>query len=239
MLVRILIGGFASIVSGLGFITGLTRLMSGLLLGFGTCCSFFFALIFFLPVDSKRLLLPVYEPVPFWPYLLLGTILAALTVSLFYFHPKPLPSEPIAGKHFKYLLGGVAGYLLSIFVPSVFWFPSDKTRIGVQSSVLAWEVLLGTGLFLVGVSFSSYLLYRATRGGSDKQPDLMRRFVLGLFAFMQLDKVPLLVTYLLIYAPDSQVIFPNIGALALCSYLPVAALLMRATWDNGDLQELS
>ena len=42
MVVRILIAGFASLVAGLSYLTGLARLMTGLLLGFGAFCSFFF-----------------------------------------------------------------------------------------------------------------------------------------------------------------------------------------------------
>ena len=41
MVVRILIAGFASFVAGLSYLTGLGRLMTGLLLGFGAFSSFF------------------------------------------------------------------------------------------------------------------------------------------------------------------------------------------------------
>jgi hypothetical protein len=63
----------------------------------------------------------------------------------------------------------------------------------------------------------------------------MRRFVLGFFAFFQFDKMPLLVAYLLIYSPETQVIFPNIAALALASYLPVCIFLLKTTLDCRDL----
>ena len=60
----------------------------------------------------------------------------------------------------------------------------------------------------------------------------MRRFVLGLFTFFQFDKLPVLVAYLLIYSPETEVIFPNIAALALASYIPVGIFLLKTTWDT-------
>lgn len=234
MIIRVLIAGFASLVCGLGFVAGLTRLMSGLLLGFGALSSFFLGILFWLPVDSERRLFPVSQSAPYWPYMLIGLVLAGLIVVLFAYRAHPRPKEQVSGKHFKFLFWGLSGYLLSLFVPSVLWFPSDESRLNMDAATLAWGALSGTLLYLVGVSVASYLLYRATRGGNEAQPELMRRFVLGIFAFFQLDKVPLLVTYLLLDAPESQVVFASIGALALCSYFPVAALLLRAAWDSRD-----
>lgn len=233
MIVRILIAGFASFVSGLSYLAGLTRLMTALLVGFGSFSAFFFGALFLLPVDAERLMFPIYEPVPAWPYLLLGVVLAAMIVGLYKIKVAPVVSENVSASHFKYLIGAIGGYLASLFLSSVYWFPSDERRLSADSTSLAWEVLFGTVLFLIGISVSCYLFYRASKGESETHPDLMRRFVLALFAFFQLDKVPLLVAYLLIYSPDSQVVFPNIAALALASYVPVSIFLLKATWDSG------
>ncbi len=231
MVVRLLIAFFASFVAGLSYLTGLARMMTGLLLGFGAFCSFFFGVLFVLPVDANRLVLPLYEKVSAWPYFLLGVILAGMTLALFLLKVKTAEGEQVSPVHFKYLLGGIGGYLVSLFGSSIYWFPSDAKRLSADASRLTVEVLVGTILFLLGVSVSCYLFYRASKGTSDRHPDLMRRFVLGFFSFFQFDKMPLLVTYLLLYSPETQVVFPNIAALALASYLPVAVFLLKTTWD--------
>ncbi len=232
MVVRILIAGFASFVAGLSYLTGLAQMMTGLLLGFSAFCSFFFGVLFVLPIDAERAFFPVYIKVPAWPYFLIGAILVAMTVVLFLVKTKPVEEEQVSAVHFKYLLGGIGGYLTSLFLSSVYWFPSDARRLAADPSSLMREVLLGTGLFLVGVSVSCYLLYRASKGMSEKHPDLMRRFVLGFFTFFQFDKMPVLVAYLLIYSPETEVSFPNIAALALASSIPVAIFLLKTTLDT-------
>lgn len=237
MIVRILIAGFASFVAGLSYLTGMARLMTGLLLGFGALSAFFFGILFILPVDSERLLFPVYERVPSWPYFALGLVLAGLTLALFLVKAKPAKEELVSGVHFRYLIGGIGGYLSSLFLSSIYWFPSDARRLSADESTLTLEVLAGTSLFLLGVSISCYLFYRASRGTSNSNPDLMRRFVLGFFAFFQFDKMPLLVAYLLIYSPETQVSFPNIAALALASYLPVSIFLLKTTLDCREQEQ--
>ncbi|MFT5699515.1 MAG: hypothetical protein ACI8ZB_002375 [Desulforhopalus sp.] len=232
MIVRILIAGFASFVSGLSYLTGLTRLMTALLVGFGAFSSLFFGGLFLLPVDQERLIFPIYEKVPAWPYFVLGVILLGMVVALFLIKSKPAISEQVSTVHFKYLLGGICGYLTSLFLSSIYWFPSDEKRLASDVSSLSTEVLLGTVIFLLGICGSCYLFYKASKGNSEENPDLMRRFVLAFFTFIQLDKVPLLVAYLLIYAPDTGVIFPNIAALALSAYIPVAVFLIKTTWDS-------
>lgn len=232
MVVRILIAGFASFVAGLSYLTGLTRLMSALLLGFGTFSAFFLGILFLLPVDADRLVFPLYEKVPAWPFFLIGVILLGMTLTLFKGNFKQAESEPVSSQHFKYLLWGVGGYLTSLFLSSIYWFPSDAKRLTVDPSSLSAEVLGGTCLFLLGVSMSCYFFYLASKGNSDTNPDLMRRFVLAFFTFFQFDKMPLLVAYLLIYSPDTKIIFPNIAALALASYIPVGLFLLKATWDS-------
>ncbi len=235
MIVRILIAVFASFVAGLSYLTGLAKLMTGLLLGFGAFCSFFFGILFFMPINAERIFFPVYEKVPAWPYFIIGLILLGMAVALFLVKAQPAKEEQVSAVHFKYLLGGIGGYITSLFFSSVYWFPSDADRLSAEPSTLTMEVLFGTGLFLLGVSISCYLFYRASRGTSDRHPDLMRRFVLGLFTFFQFDKMPLLVAYLLIYSPDAQVSFQNIAALALASYIPVGILLLKTTLDSKEI----
>lgn len=234
MVVRILIAGFASFVAGLSYLAGLAKMMTGLLLGFGALCSFFLGIVFYLQINAERVFFPVYEKVPAWPYFLIGVILLGMVVVLFLVKVKPAEEEQVSAVHFKYLLGGIGGYLASLFLPSVYWFPSDTKKLSAAPSPLTLELLIGTGLFLLGVSISCYLFYRASKGTSDRYPDLMRRFVLGLFTFFQFDKMPLLVAYLLIYSPEAQMSFQNIAALALASYIPVGIFLLKTTWDSTE-----
>lgn len=232
MIVRILIAGFASFVSGLSYLSGLTRLMTALLVGFGALSSLFFGGLFLLPVDQERLVFPIYEKVPAWPYFVLAIVLLSLLVALFLVKAKPAAPEQVSSAHFKYLVAAIGGYLTSVFFSSIYWFPSDETRRGADAATLSTQVLIGTVIFLLGICGSCYLFYKASKGNSEDNPDLMRRFVLAFFTFIQLDKVPLLVAYLLIYAPDTGVIFPNIAALALSAYIPVAVFLIKTTWDS-------
>lgn len=237
MIVRILIAGFSSLVSGLSYLTGLARLMTALLVGFGAFSALFLGGLFLLPADGERLVFPIYEKVPAYPYFILGFVLLGMVVALFLVKLKQAPSEDASSAHFKYLLGGIGGYLTSVFFSSIYWFPSDERRLAADASALSTEVLIGTIIFLLGISGSCYLFYKASRGNSEENPDLMRRFVLAFFTFFQFDKVPLLVAYLLIYAPDTGVIFPNIAALALSAYIPVSAFLIKATLDSRGVDE--
>lgn len=232
MIVRIFIAVFSSLVGGLSYLTGLAKLMTAFLLGFGAFCSMLLGVLFLLPANADRLFFPVVDKVPAWPYFLVGAVLAGMIPALFLVKAKPAASEEVGSIHFKYLSGGIGGYLASLFLSSVYWFPSDAVRRASDMPALESEVLFGTCLFLVGVTISCGLFYRASKGSSDRHPDLMRRFVLCLFAFFQLDKMPLLVAYLLIYSPETGVIFPHIAALALSSYIPVGILLLKTTWDS-------
>jgi hypothetical protein len=209
--------------------------MTAFLLGFGAVCSFLLGVLFVLPADANRLFFPIYEKVPYWPYFLIGVVLAGMIPALFLLKPKPVIAEEVSAVHFKFLIGAVGGYLISLFASSVYWFPSEVVRRSANTSALASEVLFGTCLFLIGVTISCGLFYRASKGCSERHPDLMRRFVLGLFAFFQLDKMPLLVAYLLIYSPETGVIFPHLAALALSSYIPVGIFLLRTTLDSQDM----
>ena len=234
MVVRILIAGFASFVAGFSYLTGLAQMMTGLLLGFSAFCSFFFGVLFVLPIDAERAFFPVYNKVPAWPYFLIGIIMTAITVALFMLKTKPVEEERVSAVHFKFLAGGIGGYLSSLFLSSIFWFASDARRLSADPASLTRDALIGTGLFLVGVSISCYLFYRASKGSSEKHPDLMRRFVLAFFTFFQFDKMPVLVAYLLIYSPETEIGFANIAALALASSIPVALFLLKTTLDTKE-----
>ena len=61
MIVRIFVAVFASLVGGLSYLTGLARLMTAFLLGFGAVCSLLLGVLFTLPVNADRLFLPIYE----------------------------------------------------------------------------------------------------------------------------------------------------------------------------------
>jgi hypothetical protein len=235
MIVRIVVAVFTSLVGGLSYLTGLARLMTAFLLGFAAVCSFLLGVLFVLPADADRLFFPIYEKVPAWPYFMLGTALAGMIFALFFLKPKPATREEVSSVHFKYLIGAIGGYLVSLFASSVYWFPSEVVRRSADTSALASEVLFGTCLFLAGVTISCGLFYRASKGCSERHPDLMRRFVLGFFAFFQFDKMPLLVAYLLIYSPETGVIFPHLAALALSSYIPVGLFLLLTTRDCQEL----
>ncbi|MFH0784313.1 MAG: hypothetical protein V2B20_20480 [Pseudomonadota bacterium] len=235
MIVRIFIAIFTSLVGGLSYMTGLARLMTAFLLGFGAVCSLMLGVLFVLPPHANRLFFPIYQKVPAWPYFLIGAVLAMMIPVLFLLKAKPAAPEEVSSVHFKYLFGAVGGYLVSMFASSVYWFPSDTVRRSADTSALASEVLFGTCLFLAGLTVSCGLFYRASKGCSERHPDLMRRFVLGLFAFFQLDKMPLLVAYLLIYSPETGVIYPDLAALALASYIPVGIFLLRTTLDSQEM----
>ena len=232
MIVRIFLAVFTSLVGGLSYLTGLARLMSAFLLGFAAVCSFLLGALFVLPVNADRLFLPVYEKVPAWPYFLIGLVLVLMIPALFLWKGKEVEAEEVSAVHFKYLFAAILGYLVSLFASSVYWFPSEALRRSADTSTLASEVLFGTCLFLLGLTISCALFYRASKGASERHPDLMRRFVLGLFAFFQLDKMPLLVAYLLIYSPETGVIFPHLAALALSSYIPVGIFLLQTTRES-------
>jgi len=231
MVIRVLIAGFASSVAGISYLAGQARLMTALLLGFGSLSSFIFGLLFLLPIDQERLWVPLYGKAPSYPFFLLGAVLAAMIASLYLVKPKFEIIEQVSKTHFKYLAGGLGGYISTLFLASFFWFPSDARRLTTDESGLAIQMLVGTCFFIAGLSCSLYLFYKASRGSSEGRPDMMRRFVLALFSFFQLDKMPVLVAYLLIYTPGGIEVFPNIAFLALSAYIPVGIFLLKTTWD--------
>lgn len=234
MIIRVLIAGFASSVAGVSYLAGMTRIMTALLLGFGAFVSFIFGLLFLLPGDEGRLWFPVSGEAPPYPFFIIGTLLAAMIIALYLVKPKFEVVEQVSKTHFKYLIWGAGGYIFTFFVSSFFWFPSDSRKLAIDASGLAIEALAGTCFFILGISCSLYFFYRASRGSSVERPDMMRRFVLAFFTFFQLDKVPALVAYLLVYDPDVQLVFPNLAALALSSYIPLGVFLLITTWDTKE-----
>lgn len=227
MIIRILIAGFASLVTGISYLVGLARLTTALLLGFGSLVAFIFGLLFLLPPEEGRLWFPLYGEAPPWPFFIISVLLLGAVFLLFRQKPDFEVVEEVSADHFKFLLGGIGGYLLTFFTAVYFWFPSEARKLEADESGLAAGALVGTSVFFIGLSFSLYLLYRASRDSSPERPDLMRRFVLALFAFLQFDKLPALAAYLLVYSPETPVIFPHMAALALATYIPVAMFLLK------------
>ena len=118
-----------------------------------------------------------------------------------------------------------------MFLPAFLWFPSEESRLAAETLTLGLKVLAGVCIYLVGCCVALYLLYRASRGTTSNHPDLMRRFVPALFSFCHLDKMPALVAYLLIYSPETHIIFPKIAALALAAYVPMGIFLVMICND--------
>ena len=231
MIIRILLAGFSSCVGGVCYLSGLMRLMSGLLIGFGVLASLFFAIVFLMPGSEERLWFPIYGNGSSWPFFLLAFCLLSLIFWLFLARPEPAEKEQVSGLHLKYLAGGLFLYLCALFVPAFFWFPSEEKRMMTEAARLGVEVFSGVCAYLLGSSGALFLLYRASKGTTDSHPDMMRRFVPALFSFFHLDKMPALVAYLLIYSPETYVVFPKIAALALAGYIPVAIFLAKICFD--------
>lgn len=230
MIVRIFIAGFASLVGGVSYLSGLSRLMNGLLLGFGALMAFFLGTLFILPSGEDILGFPVQAMASGIPFYVLMVLFVGLALVLLLKPPKPGKREALSGRHAKFLAGGLAGCLASVFLPVIFWFPSNVRRMSVDETVLGYQVLAGVCFFLLILSAALYLLYRSTRGQTEGQRDFMQRIVLAIFAVLQLDKIPAFIAYLLVYSPDTQVIFPGLAAVALAGYLPVGLFL----WFSAD-----
>ncbi len=234
MIIRIVLAGFSSIVSGVCYLSGLMRVMSGLLLGFGVLAALFFGIIFVLPASNDRLWFPIYGHGASWPYFLLALILVALIGWLFLKKSDPAGDDSVSSSHFKFLGAGIFTYICALFLPAFLWFPSEERRLAAEMSTLGVQVFIGVCLYLVGSCLALYLLYRASRGTTSNHPDLMRRFVPALFSFCHLDKMPALVAYLLIYSPQTHVIFPKVAALALAAYIPIGIFLVKICSDCRD-----
>jgi hypothetical protein len=225
MVIRLIMASFVSLVSGVCYLAGLMRLMSALLICFGIVSAIFFGVLFSLPAGSERISFSVSATGAAWPFFLLALILAGLIAFLFLYKTEPAEHEQMGSVHLKMLIGGLLLYLFSLFFPVLLWFPSDEVIRGAEPASTEMMVGIGVAIYLVGSAAALYLLYRASRGATGDNPDLMRRFVTALFGFFHLDKLPALVAYLLIYSSEPQFVYPEMAALALAGYIPVSLFL--------------
>jgi hypothetical protein len=234
MIVRIVIALFISLVSGVCYMAGLTRLMSGLLIFFGVISALFFGIVFLLPPGSDRISFTVTAHGSSWPFFLLAVILALMIGYLFLKKDQgrePAPYEPLGTPHLRFLGGGILLYVCSLFLPVLLWFPSEQMTTTTAPARLEIMLLVGVLMFIAGLSGALYLIYRSTRGGTPENPSLMKRFVPALFSVFHFDKIPALAAYLLIYSSQPQLVFPKIGALALAAYIPVAIFLIAISFS--------
>lgn len=234
MIARILIIAFTSVVGAVCYLNGMNRLMSALLLAFGSLMAFVFGLLFVLPNSESILGFPVYGQGSSGLFFALAVLLAIGTVLILLKKSDIASYEHIAVEHFKFFAGGLLTSVVAIFLPAFFWFPSEEKRVLVEESALATQAFIGTCFYLVCWMGALYLFYRASRGGTPNRPDLMLRLVLAVFAFFQLDKIPVLIAYLLIYSPETQVVFPGVAAFALASYIPMLFFLWLTTGGRED-----
>jgi len=234
MIIRIILAVFISGASGICYLAGLTRLMSALLVGFGSLASFFFGILFMVSAEQRELWFPIYGQGTSWPFFLLSAILAVIVILFFVKKSEPIEEENVSSAHFKYFLGAFFGYLLSIFLPALLWFPSDEKRISLDASVLGTHMFWGTCFYLLGTVVSLYFFYRASRGGTAQYPDLMRRVVPAIFSVIHFDKIPIFIAFLLVYSPETRIIYPLIAALALSAYIPIGVFLLKLSWQSGE-----
>ncbi len=237
MIVRILIAAFVSLVGGACFLASMNRLMSGLLLGFGVFISCFFGVLFAVPASEDILGFPLHGKGGSIPFFLVAIILAIIVGWLFLRKKKEYEWQQLSKNHFYDLAAGFAASLLAIFLPALLWFPSEEKRSAAELSSLETSVIIGTVIYLLLVAAALFLFARASKGGTEKAPDFMRRIVLTLMAIFHLDKLPALIAYILIYSPETGVVFGDGAALALSSYLLVGGFLL---WINqGELSHLT
>lgn len=236
MIIRIILALFISLASGISYLAGYVRLMSGLLAGFGVLVSAFFGILFVVPAESRDLWFPVYGQGSGWPFFLLAGILAIITALIFTRRRVRVTPELVSSIHFQYLVGGVLSYLLTVYLPTLLWFPSEERRLGMDADSLGQYVFAGTCLYIIGTIVSLYLFYLASRGGAPNYPDVMRRLVLAVFSVFHLDKVPALVAFLMIYSPETNMIYPGLAAFALSAYIPITLFLLKLSWQS-DIRE--
>lgn len=232
MVIRLILAIFVSGASGVCYLAGLVRLMSALLVAFGSLSAVFFGILFVVPESSRELWFPVYGGGHAWPFFSLALVLAAISALIVTSRREEVAAERVSSLHFQFLIGGFLAYLLNVFIASYFWFPSDVRRLEVDESTLGLYVFGGTCLYLGGTIISLYLFYKASKGGTGAHPDLMRRLVLTVFSVVHFDKFPALMAFLLIYSPETKVIYPAPAALALACYIPVALFLLKLSWQS-------
>ncbi len=236
MIIRIILVVFASVASGISYLAGLIRLMSALLVGFGALVSFFFGILFMVPEENRQLWFPVYGQGTSWPFFMLSAVLAVIIVFFFVKKRESVEKEDVSSTHIKYFVTAFFGYLLSIFLSAFFWFPSDIKRLSLEISALSHYMLIGTCIYLLGTTLSLYLFYRGSKGSTEKYPDFMRRIVLAIFSIVHFDKMPVLIAFLLIYSPETGVIYPSIAALALSAYIPIGFFLLKLSRQSEESQ---
>ena len=224
---------FLSGACGICYLAGYLRIMSGLLVFFGSLAALFFGLLFSISEMSRNLQFPVDGDGGGLLFIVLAVFLCAMAMYIVFSKEGITRQEEISSSHFRYLFGGIFVYLISIFLASYFWFPSDELRLQADSVSLGRYVLLGTVLFLLGQVISLYLFHCASKGGLPGNPDLMRRLVLALFAVFHLDKIPLLFAFLLVYSPEAQAIYPWCVLLVLGGYIPTSIFLLLVSRQAG------
>lgn len=220
---------FVSGASAVCYLAGYIRLMSALLIGFGSLASAFFGIIFVVPEQNRQLWFPVYGEGAAWPFFLLALILAGFAGLLFTGRKERIEEETVSSLHFQFFVGGFLAYILSVFLPALLWFPSDEKRLSTDPGTLGIYVFSGTCLYLIGTVAALFLFYKASKGVAPDYPDLMRKIVLALFSMLHLDKIPAFVAFLLIYSPETRIIYPSIAALALSAYIPVSIFLLKVS----------
>ena len=232
MILRIIFVVFVSGASGICYLAGFARLMTALLIGFGALAAVFFGIIFVVPEESRELWFPVYGEGAAWPFFLLALILCGIVFLVLGKRREYAKEETVSSLHLQYVIGGFFAYLLSVFLPALLWFPSDEKRLSLDSSALGLQVFYGTCIYIIGTVAALYLFYKASKGVINNYPDLMRRVVLALFAVLQFDKMPAFIAFLLIYSPETQIIYPSIAAFALAAYIPVSIFLLKLSWQS-------
>lgn len=232
MILRIIFVVFVSGASGICYLAGFARLMSALLIGFGALASIFFGIIFVVPEENLELWFPVYGDGAAWPFFLLALVLICIVFLVLIKKREHAVEETVSTLHLQYIIGGFFAYLFSVFLSALLWFPSDERRLSLDSSALGMQVFYGTCLYIVGTIAALYLFYKASKGVIDNYPDMMRRVVLAVFAVLQFDKMPAFIAFLLIYSPETQMIYPSIAALALAAYIPVSLFLLKLSWQS-------
>lgn len=236
MIFRIIFVIFISGASGVCYMAGFARIMSSLLIGFGALAATFFGIMFIVPEANRELWFPVYGDGAAWPFLVLALVLAVITGLVLTKRKEQAPAETLSSMHLQYIVGGFFAYLFSVFLPAFLWFPSDEKRLSLDSATLGMHVFWGTCLYMVGTIAALYLFYKASKGMVENYPDLMRRVVLALFAVLQFDKMPAFIAFLLIYSPETRIIYPSLAAFALAAYIPVAFFLLKLSWQSESVE---
>ena len=138
MIIRVILAVFISGATGICYLAGFARLMSGLLIGFGSLVCIFFGIIFIVPEENRQLWFPVFGDGLAWPFFLLALILAGLAGLLFIKRSEEIAPETVSSVHFQYFIGAFFAYVLSVFLPSLLWFPSEEKRTLLDAETLGF-----------------------------------------------------------------------------------------------------